>query len=163
MTLRDQNMNKIDRLTKAKPVPEMPQVEDVEASTEEILEPDMAEPAPILPEHEPGQEQDAETIGAIFKRIALEQDMGRIQVGAALLNVFNYAVQIQAGRNDWDHNDFRAFILAHAAVDQIGKAHIQNQKDIRDKSHLKAVESQIREQQQHPSARRTNLPQNKME
>lgn len=135
----------------------LPEVED---TTREILE--TAAPIEALPDHEPGQEQDAETVAAIFRRVALEQDMARVKVGAALMNVFNYAVQVQAGRNDWNHDDFRAFIVAHSAIDQIGKNHINKQKEERDKEHLRAVEAEVTEQQ-HPTARRTNLPTNKME
>lgn len=97
--------------------------------------------------YEPGQEQDAETVATIFRRVALEQDMNRVKVGAALMNVFNYAVQVQAGRNDWNHDDFRAFIVAHSAIDQIGKAHIAKTKEGQNETHLRAVEAAITEQQ----------------
>jgi hypothetical protein len=132
-------------------------------TTTEILEDGMAEAVEeIVPDHEPGQEQDAERVAAIFKRVALQQDMERVKVGAALMNVFNYAVQVQAGRNEWTHDDFRAFIVAHSAIDQIGKAHIHQQKKEQNDKHLRAVETEIarheRPPEQEPAPRRSRMP-----
>jgi hypothetical protein len=41
----------------------------------------------------------------------------------SLLNTFNYAVQVQSGRNQWEPQDFRAFCIALCAMDEIGQAH----------------------------------------
>lgn len=47
-------------------------------------------------------------------------DMERLEVAAQLVNTFNRAIQVQAGRNEWTAHDYAAFIVALRSVDRIG-------------------------------------------
>ena len=47
-------------------------------------------------------------------------DMERLEVAAQLVNTFNRAIQVQAGRNDWTAHDYAAFIVALRSIDRIG-------------------------------------------
>lgn len=53
-------------------------------------------------------------------------DMERLKVAAQLVNTFNRAIQVQAGRNDWNEHDYAAFIVALRSVDRIGYDAQQN-------------------------------------
>lgn len=47
-------------------------------------------------------------------------DMERLKVAAQLVNTFNHAIQVQAGRNDWNEHDYASFIVALRSIDRIG-------------------------------------------
>lgn len=55
-------------------------------------------------------------------------DMERLRVAAQLVNTFNHAIQVQAGRNDWNEHDYAAFIVALRSIDRIGYDAKQNVK-----------------------------------
>lgn len=55
----------------------------------------------------------------ILKQIKA-MDEERLAVAAHLMNVFNHAIQVQAGRNEWTARDYKAFIIAMRSIDQIG-------------------------------------------
>lgn len=48
-------------------------------------------------------------------------DSDRIAAGTNLVNTFNYAVQVQAGRVQWQASDYKAFLIALCALDSVGK------------------------------------------
>lgn len=54
---------------------------------------------------------------------ASTSNFDRLGVVAALINVFNYAIQVQAGRNNWDEYDAQSFSVALGAIDRIGSRH----------------------------------------
>lgn len=56
----------------------------------------------------------------IAMRLNKTQDVNRLDVGCALINVLNYAVQKQANRENWTTADYKAFIIALSAIDRIG-------------------------------------------
>jgi len=58
-----------------------------------------------------------------FNRVVRQEDNDRLSSMCSLLNTFNYAVQVQSNRNQWEPEDFRAFAIALCAMDQIGQAH----------------------------------------
>jgi len=47
-------------------------------------------------------------------------DMERLKVAAQLVNTFNRAIQVQAGRSDWNEHDYASFIVALRSIDRIG-------------------------------------------
>lgn len=47
-------------------------------------------------------------------------DGERLRIASELVNVFNHAVQVQAGRNEWNASDYAAFVIAMRSVDGIG-------------------------------------------
>jgi hypothetical protein len=53
-------------------------------------------------------------------RVVNNQDEERLRSMCSLLNTFNYAVQVQSNRQQWEPNDFRLFAIALCAMDQIG-------------------------------------------
>ena len=53
-------------------------------------------------------------------RVIDHADNERLRSMSSLLNTFNYAIQVQAGRQEWTPNDFRVFSIALCAMDQIG-------------------------------------------
>lgn len=55
----------------------------------------------------------------ILARVAKEGDIDRMLTGANLINAFNYAIQQQAKREEWNGTDYQAFCIALAAMDQI--------------------------------------------
>ena len=55
-----------------------------------------------------------------INRVIDQADNERLRSMALLLNTFNYAVQVQARRNEWTPSDFRVFAIALCAMDQIG-------------------------------------------
>ena len=61
-----------------------------------------------------------ETMQTTIARVVNTQDNERLRSMCSLLNTFNYAVQIQSGRNQWEPKDFRLFAIALCAMDQIG-------------------------------------------
>lgn len=63
---------------------------------------------------------DVESLSSILARVNAAQDTDRMRVGTQLVNVFNYAIQVQAGRVAWTPSDFRAFAIAMQALDSIG-------------------------------------------
>jgi hypothetical protein len=56
----------------------------------------------------------------VVARVVASQDGERLKSMCGLLNTFNYAVQVQSGRTQWEMNDFRLFAIALCAMDQIG-------------------------------------------
>lgn len=81
-----------------------------------------AEPKPeTLPEPAPQMvmsdvDDHAQTVLDQIQRL----DMERLEVAAQLVNTFNRAIQVQAGRNEWTAHDYAAFIVALRSIDQIG-------------------------------------------
>lgn len=51
-----------------------------------------------------------------MQHVVARNDIDRIVTGATLLNTFNYAIQQQAGRDEWTPGDFRAFCIALSAM-----------------------------------------------
>lgn len=60
----------------------------------------------------------SDTMSKLLKRINATQDVERLEGGVYMLNVFNYAIR-NAGRTDWTVEDYRAFIIALAALDKV--------------------------------------------
>lgn len=60
--------------------------------------------------------QDASTI---ISEVVKQSDVDRLMTGATLVNAFNFAIQQQAKRGEWTSQDYRAFCVALAAMDQI--------------------------------------------
>jgi hypothetical protein len=58
---------------------------------------------------------------AILARVVAAEDNDRLRSLTGLLNAFNFAVQVQSNRNNWETKDFRLFAIALCAMDQIGK------------------------------------------
>jgi len=56
----------------------------------------------------------------IVSRVVREGDNERISSFCSLLNTFNYSVQVQSDRIQWEPSDFKAFAIALCAMDQIG-------------------------------------------
>ncbi|HEY6020872.1 MAG TPA: hypothetical protein VIY48_13525, partial [Candidatus Paceibacterota bacterium] len=72
----------------------------------------------------------ADDMSAVVGRLTTEElakPTGRLESGVSLLNVFNYAVQVQAKRNDWNLDDFHAFLLAWRALDSIQPEQVVSQ------------------------------------
>ena len=59
----------------------------------------------------------------VASRVVRNHDADRLSSMCSLLNTFKYAVQVQAGRNQWEAEDFRAFCISLCAMDEIGQAH----------------------------------------
>jgi len=72
-------------------------------------------------------------LAVIVNRISSNQESDRLQSMCSLLNAFNFAVQIQGGRNNWEPSDFRSFAIALCAMDLINETQ-------REKGVLQAVE-----------------------
>ena len=77
----------------------------------------------------------------VVKRVTMDCDNERLRSMCSLLNSFNYAVQIQSGRKNWEPTDFRLFAIALCAMDQIGIA--ENVVKERESVILAKVESEI--------------------
>lgn len=91
---------------------EQPQDEETEQATESLGTIDH-DPSPVW-------SSDADTIERIALKLNSKFDKARIEAGCSLLNSFNFAIQVQAGRTNWRASDYRAFIIALAAMDNIG-------------------------------------------
>lgn len=65
-------------------------------------------------------EMQAETMAEIATRLAKSGDNQRISVATSLVNTWNYAVQVQGNRQEWNESDTRSFLIALAAIDSIG-------------------------------------------
>jgi hypothetical protein len=61
-----------------------------------------------------------ESMQSTVARVVNTGDNERLRSMCSLLNTFNYAVQIQSVRNQWEPKDFRLFAIALCAMDQIG-------------------------------------------
>jgi hypothetical protein len=57
----------------------------------------------------------------IIQRIVNDGDNDRLKSFTSLLNTFNYAVQIQSGRQNWEPADFKLYAIALSAMDQVGR------------------------------------------
>lgn len=64
-------------------------------------------------------QENAARASEILARVAKEGDIDRMLTGANLINAFNYAIQQQAKREEWNGTDYQAFCIALAAMDQI--------------------------------------------
>lgn len=120
----------IKRTAQATPLPNFLAPADGNAETDggtaETTAAPVAEPvaeqgtaAEILPEPEPvlsDVDDHAQTVLDQIQRL----DMERLEVAAQLVNTFNRAIQVQAGRNDWNAQDYAAFIVALRSIDNIG-------------------------------------------
>jgi hypothetical protein len=73
-----------------------------------------------------------------IQRVINDTDNERLRSMCSLLNTFNYAVQVQSGRKEWNPSDFRVFCIALCAMDQIGLHEQQTQSKL-----LHAVESEM--------------------
>ena len=56
----------------------------------------------------------------VLNRVIRDSDDDRLHSMCSLLNTFNYAIQVQSDRNQWQPQDFRAFAIALCAMDAIG-------------------------------------------
>jgi hypothetical protein len=65
------------------------------------------------------KEPEAE-LSTVINRVVTGGDNERLRSMCTLLNAFNYAVQVQADRNQWEPSDFRSFAIALCAMDNIG-------------------------------------------
>jgi hypothetical protein len=81
-------------------------------------------------------------MSSIIQRVVNNEDDQRLRSMCSLLNTFNYAVQIQGGRKNWNPDDFRLYCIALAAMDQIGMH--TNENTTRDELGLKAVGTAMR-------------------
>lgn len=61
------------------------------------------------------------SLTTILSRVVASEDNDRLRSLTALINSWNFAVQVQSGRKQWDTKDFRLFAIALCAMDQIGK------------------------------------------
>lgn len=61
-----------------------------------------------------------EAVKDVAQRVAIDNDINRINAATNLVNTFNYAIQVQAGRVKWQPSDYRAFAIALVAMDSIG-------------------------------------------
>lgn len=57
----------------------------------------------------------------VVNKIVTTHDEERLHSMCSLINTFNYAVQVQGRRNEWNPHDFRAFSIALCAMDEIGQ------------------------------------------
>jgi hypothetical protein len=62
----------------------------------------------------------------VVNRVVTNHDEDRLHSMVSLLNTFNYAVQVQGKRNEWEAHDFRAFCIALCAMDEIGHGLIRD-------------------------------------
>lgn len=62
-----------------------------------------------------------DTMTQVLHRNAANSDQQRLQVIAGLVNVFNFAVQVQGDRINWNEYDAQAFGVAMAAIDSVGQ------------------------------------------
>jgi hypothetical protein len=65
-------------------------------------------------------EQPENDLVVVVNRVVKSHDEARLLSMCSLLNTFNYAVQVQSKRNNWEPQDFRAFAIALCAMDEIG-------------------------------------------
>jgi hypothetical protein len=79
-------------------------------------------------------------LSTIIGRIVANEDNERLRSFTSLINTFNYAVQVQGGRDQWQPKDFRLFCIALVAMDQIND---KVSPPDRDKSLLRAVEDSV--------------------
>jgi hypothetical protein len=84
-------------------------MKDILNKTPTLVEQRQEEPAPI------------ENAIASLKEVVTQQDIDRLEAGTSLINTFNFAVQVQAGRVQWQASDYRSFLIALCAMDSIGK------------------------------------------
>jgi hypothetical protein len=64
--------------------------------------------------------QKAESMANTIMRAATQTNRDRLQIGTDLLNLFNHAIFIQAHRNQWTVDDYKAFVISLTALDSIG-------------------------------------------
>lgn len=62
-----------------------------------------------------------DTMSNMLDRIDAEDDLQRIKAGCALINTFNYAIQVQAKRTQWQPSDYHRFVRALLVLDSIGR------------------------------------------
>lgn len=77
--------------------------------------------APAPPATESITKEIDNTVNSVVRQ-ATNGDQQRLQMIASLVNVFNFAIQVQTERNNWTEHDTRAFGFALAAIDSIGAA-----------------------------------------
>jgi hypothetical protein len=70
-----------------------------------------------MDDNRPSPEQ---SLTAILARVVAAEDSDRLRSLTNLLNTFNFAVEQQAGKSQWDVKDFRLFAVALCAIDQVG-------------------------------------------
>jgi hypothetical protein len=58
-----------------------------------------------------------------INKMVVDQQTERLHSFTSLLNTFNYAVQVQSKRPDWNAEDFRLFAIALIAMNKIGVMH----------------------------------------
>ena len=69
-------------------------------------------------------------LSEIMKRVTVQNDMDRIRSATQLVNVFNFAIQVQAGRVQWQPSDYRAFAIALSALDSIGQVETEIENEL---------------------------------
>lgn len=77
----------------------------------------------------------------IASRVDANQDQNRLKAATALINTFNYAVQVQAGRNNWTPADYHKFIRALIALDSIGSEVVMSTRGARIEADIRAAAS----------------------
>lgn len=73
----------------------------------------------------------------LLRRVDAEHDMHRIRSATALINTFNYAIQVQANRDQWLPSDYHRFVRALLALDSIGSDAVQIAKSSRLESDIR--------------------------
>jgi hypothetical protein len=71
-------------------------------------------------------------LAEVVNRVVKSDDHDRLHSMCSLLNTFNYAVQVQSNRSQWEAQDFRAFAISLCAMDAIGQAHKEIEQSISD-------------------------------
>jgi hypothetical protein len=69
-------------------------------------------------------------LSEIIQRVVENEDNERLRSFTSLINTFNYAIQVQAGRKEWLPKDFRLFAIALTAMDHIGQETLQDIEDM---------------------------------
>lgn len=83
----------------------------------------------------------------MFSRIDADHDMHRIRSATALINTFNYAIQVQAKRTTWLPSDYHRFIRALLALDSIGSEAVATAQTERLESDVRdTIKQQVRPQ-----------------
>jgi hypothetical protein len=85
------------------------EMKNILSKTPTLMEQKEDKPAPI-----------DKAISAVMA-VVTQVDVDRLDAGTSLINTFNFAIQVQAGRVQWQRSDYQAFLVALCALDEIGK------------------------------------------
>lgn len=70
---------------------------------------------------EPKTSDQVKHASKIIQRVIHDNDVNRMMAATQLINTFNYAIQVQANRQQWEPRDYQSFCIALAALDQISE------------------------------------------